>query len=44
MFVMRAYRYVRFRRERKVIDEWRSNVVEIKAEKESENEKEPPRD
>ena len=41
MFVMRAYRYVRFRKERKVIDKWRSNVVEIQPENESEEEKEP---
>ena len=41
MFAMRAYRYVRFRKERKVIDKWRSNVVEIQPENESEEEKEP---
>ena len=41
MFAMKAYRYVRFRKERKVVDKWRSNVVEIQPEKESEEEKEP---
>ena len=44
MFAMRAYRYVRFRKERKVIDKWRSNVVEIQPENESEEEKEPAED
>ena len=39
MFLRKAYRYVRFRRERKVIDKWISTVDEIKAEKESEEEK-----
>ena len=39
MFIKKAYRYVRFRRERNVIDNWIRTVDEVKAEKESEEEK-----